>query len=121
MRLSMALIGLLLLTYSADARGRCDGIHRCTCGSTLARHLGLPRIYKGHNLWQAWEWAKAFPRTSIQAGVVGVKPHHVYRVVQPLGNGRAIVADEKGTYERNVRGDIFVDPNGNKLTVNTNG
>lgn len=114
-------IALFALVAPSEARphhrgGSCDGIHRCICGSTLASHLGLPRMYNGHNLWQAIEWARAFPRTSIHAGAVGVKAHHVYRVVQPLGNGRAIVADERGQYERVVSGDIFVDPNGNGVT-----
>ena len=116
---AIAILWLASLT-AAEAKhhhyrsgGSCDGIHRCICGSTQARHFGFPRIYNGHNLWQAIEWAHAFPRTSIHAGAVGVKPHHVYRVVQPLGSGRALVADERGTYERYVGGDIFVDPNGN--------
>lgn len=114
----------LLMTAPAFAKhrthfGSCDGIHRCICGSTQARHFGFPRIVNGHNLWQAAEWGRAFPRTSIHAGAVGVKPHHVYRVVQPLGNGRAIVADERGQYERNVSGDIFVDPNGNRSFAST--
>ena len=117
MRLVVLMLSLawifVLNTQTFAARGACDGIHRCTCGSTLARHLGFPRIYNGYNLWQAKEWARAFPHTSLQAGAIGVKPHHVYRVVQVIGNGNAIVADEKGTYERKVAGDIFVDANGN--------
>jgi len=110
-------LALVALSAPSEARrGSCDGIHRCICGSTQAAYFGLPRMYNGHNLWQAIEWAHAFPRTSIHAGAVGVKSHHVYRVVQPLGNGRAIVADERGQYERVVSHDIFVDPNGNGVT-----
>ncbi len=116
-------LALIALTATSEARprhhhsyGACDGIHRCTCGSTQARHFGFPRMFHGHNLWQAREWGRAFPHTSLRAGVVGVKPHHVYRVVQVIGSGRALVTDEKGTYERRVAGDTFVDPNGNSVT-----
>src|ERR1039458_9691420 len=47
--------------YRRHARGgSCDGIHRCRCGSTQAAYFGLPRVYKGFNLWLASEWARAF-------------------------------------------------------------
>ena len=108
-----AAIIAVLLAPPAEAKhrhrgGSCDGIHRCICGSTQAAYFGLPRIFHGHNLWLASEWPRAFPRTSIQPGVVGYKPGHVFRVVQPLGNGRAIVSDDKGQYERKVSNAIFV-------------
>ena len=119
----IAALCLLVISSPAHARrhhhshgGSCDGIHRCICGSTQARHFGLPRMFNGHNLWEAREWARAFPHTSPHAGAVGVKPHHVYRVVQVTGPGRAIVSDDKGTYERRISGDTFVDPNGNGVT-----
>ena len=32
--------------------------------------------------------------------------------MRALGGNRAIVADERGQYERNIRGAIFVDANG---------
>ena len=106
----------LLIPATSYARGKCDGIHRCICGSTQARHFGLPRIYNGYNLWQAREWGRAFPRTTAHAGAVAVWPHHVARIVQPLENGKAIVADERGTYERSIRTAVLVDPNGNGLS-----
>lgn len=112
--IAIAVITAFFMSH-ADARRRssCDGIHRCTCGSTQARYFGFSRMHNGYNLWQAREWGRAFPRTNLRAGVVGVYPHHVFRVVQPLENGYAIVSDERGQYERNIRGAIFVDPNGN--------
>jgi hypothetical protein len=110
----------------AEARGHgaCDGIHRCTCGSTQTRHFGFPRIYNGVNLWQARGWVEAFQRTSLRAGVVGYVRHggptgHVFRVVQPTGPNTALVADERGTYERNLSGAIFVDPSGNRASPAT--
>ena len=112
------LAALIVTPLTAQAKrhvyrgGACDGIHRCRCGSTQAAYFGLPRIYNGHNLWEAKEWGH-FPRTSLHAGAVGVKPHHVFRIVQLLGNGRAIVADDRGQHEYNIAGAIFVDVNGN--------
>ena len=113
----LASIMILAAITAADARprhhgGSCDGIHRCICGSTQARHFGLPRIFNGHNLWQAVEWARAFPRTSFRVGAVGVKPHHVLRVVGGSDCRSATVSDERGTYQRNVCGMTFVSVNG---------
>jgi len=122
----LAAIALLGFSTQADARryGGCDGIHRCRCGSTQTAHFGLPRNYNGHNLWRAVEWIKAFPRTDAHAGAVGYVRHggpsgHVFRVVQPLGNGKAVVADDKGTYTRNISNATFVDPNGNGVRAAT--
>lgn len=118
-----ALIAIVLastLTTFAEARGRCDGIHRCTCGSTQARHFGLPRFVNGHNLWLAVEWVRAFPHlATAQPGAVmyqhgGGPTGHVSRIESVLGPCRAMVTDERGTYERNTcsRGATFVDANG---------
>ena len=102
--------------YRRHARGGCDGFHRCRCGTTQAAHFGLPLNYRGLNLKMASAWYH-FPRTSLQAGAVGVRPHHVYRVVQVTGPGRAIVSDDAGTYERRVGGDTFVSVNGGTITA----
>lgn len=114
---------VLLLATTAEARthrhrgGACDGIHRCTCGSTQARIFGLPRMFHGHNLWQAVEWTRAFRHTSARAGVVmyqhgGGPTGHVSRIVSVLNQCTATVEDEKGQYVRNIcsRGATFVDP-----------
>lgn len=123
---ALAAFAAILFTFvstSADARhryrGACDGIHRCTCGSTQARHFGLPRMVRGHNLWQAVEWTRAFPRTAPHVGAVGYQrgggpTGHVFRIVSYSGGCVAVVTDERGTYERNIciRGAVFVDVNG---------
>ena len=114
----VAVSATLVLSNQAEARhrGNCDGIHRCVCGSTQANHFGLPRIFKGHNLWQAVEWVRAFPHTTAHAGAVmyqrgGGPTGHVSRIVSYSGGCRATVADERGQYERNIcsRGAQFVD------------
>ena len=125
--LTVVLAALVALATSntAEARhrgGACDGIHHCTCGSTQTNHFGFSRIYNGHNLWQAVEWIRAFPRTDAHPDAVGYVRHggptgHVFRVVQVTGPETALVADEKGTYERNIHGATFVDPHGNTMTT----
>jgi hypothetical protein len=90
--------------------GACDGIHRCICGSTQARHFGLPRMYHGHNLWEAGEWGRAFPHTSAHPGAVVVKTHHVAQLVSASGGcSRAVVRDDRGEHPYNICGAQFVD------------
>ena len=118
---SLLIAALVLFPISAEARhrhsGACDGIHRCICGSTQARYYGFPRMYKGHNLWQAIEWTRAFPHTTARAGVVmyqhgGGPTGHVSRILTDPVGCTATVADETGQYERDVcrRHPIFVSP-----------
>ena len=117
---TLVVVAVLALAGTAEARhrgGACDGIHRCICGSTQASFFGLPRMFHGHNLWEAIEWARAFPRTSFGVGVVGVKPHHVLRIVGGSSCFSATVSDERGTYQRNVCGMIFVSPYGSRLSM----
>jgi len=123
---AVAVACLVLATSAADAKQRrhhrasaCDGIHRCKCGSTQAAYFGLPRTYKGHNLWQAIGWKRAFPRTSAAPGMVGYQrgggpTGHVFRIVSITGACRATVIDDRGQYERNIcgRGAVFVNPRG---------
>lgn len=113
---------LALISTSAEARpkhhrsgGLCDGIHRCICGSTQTRYFGLPRIFNGHNLWQASAWPRAFPSTTPRVDAVmyqhgGGPTGHVSRIVRYAGGCTATVADERGQYERNIcsRGARFV-------------
>ncbi len=116
---AMAAFALIALPSTTEARGRCDGFHGCRCGVTQARFFGLPLSYNGHNLKQAIEWIRAFPHTSAQPGVVGYQhthrspTGHVFRVVSLTGANRAIVADERGQYERSLHGATFVQPMGN--------
>ena len=96
--------------------GACDGFQRCRCGTTAARHFGLPYAYKGFNLKLAWEWQRAFPRTSFHVGVAGVKPHHVLAVVGGSSCASATVSDDAGTYQRNVCRMTFVEVSGDGFT-----
>jgi hypothetical protein len=92
--------------------GACDGFHRCVCGTTAARHFGLPYIFKGFNLKMASQWARAFTHTSFRVGAAGVKPHHVLVIVGGNDCRSAMVSDERGTYQRNVCGMTFVSVGG---------
>lgn len=116
---AMAVAALMTSPAYARGRGSCDGIHRCICGSTQANYFGLPRMVNGHNLWQAVEWTRTFPRTSIHVGAVGYQhgggpTGHVFRVTAYAGGCKATVTDDRGTYERNIcsRGAVFVDVTG---------
>lgn len=117
--MAVAIFAIFFVNSAEARRGSCDGIHGCTCGSTQTRHFGLPRVYNGHNLWRAVEWKRAFPRTSARPGVIvyqhgGGPSGHVSRIDSMLTVCKAIVTDEKGTYERNIcaRGAIYLDPSG---------
>jgi hypothetical protein len=92
--------------------GACDGFQRCRCGTTAARHFGVPYSYKGFNLKMASEWPRAFPHTSFQVGAAGVKPHHVLAIVGGSDCHNAMVYDDAGTRRRNVCGMTFVAVNG---------
>ena len=99
--------------YRRHARGgSCDGFTRCRCGTTAARHFGIPYAYKGFNLKMASEWVRAFPHTSFRVGVAGVKPHHVLAVVGGSSCASATVHDDAGTYQRNVCRMTFVSVSG---------
>ena len=102
--------------HHARRGGACDGFQRCRCGTTAARHFGLPYAYKGFNLKMASEWARAFPHTSFHAGVAGVKPHHVLAVVGGSDCHSASVYDDAGTRRRNVCGFTFVEVGGGGFT-----
>lgn len=115
---TVALTGALATPTSA--RSLCDGFHHCRCGVTQARHYNLPLNYKGHNLKQAIEWKRAFPRTAAAPGVVvyqhgGGPTGHVSRIVSLISRCRANVSDDAGQYERNIctRGAVYLDANGN--------
>lgn len=124
-KLTLVLAALVVTFGVAEARGRCDGIHGCRCGSTQASHFGLPRMFNGYNLWQAVDWVRAFPHTMRHEGAVmyqhgGGPTGHVSRIEHITGPCTAVVADDKGQYERNtcIRGATFVDPNGNRMARN---
>jgi hypothetical protein len=81
--------------------------HGFICGLTQRLHFGLPSKY---NLALAWA---GLPHTSAQAGAVVVQRRrgralgggpggHVSRIVSVVSQCRAVVTDEKGTYERDI-------------------
>ncbi len=106
--------------HYARRGGRCDGFHGCRCGVTAARLHGLPLNYKGHNLKQAHGYVEAFPRSSSPAPGNIVYQHgggptgHVSTIKQVLSRCEAVVADDRGTYQRNIcsRGAIILAVNG---------
>ena len=90
-----------------DANG--NRLGRFICGATQARYFGL----RDRRLNRALAWAELLPHVSPQPGAVVVqrrKGHalgggpggHVSRIVSLINSCRAIVTDEKGTYERNI-------------------
>lgn len=102
--------------YARRGGGACDGFQRCRCGTTAARHFGLPYSYKGFNLKLAWEWQRAFPHTSFHVGVAGVRPHHVLAVIGGSNCSNATISDDAGTRQRNVCGFTFVEVGGGGFT-----
>lgn len=115
MKLLISVIIILLLGLSTEAEAR------LICGWTQMRYFGIhDQRYK-----LARNWLN-FPRTQAHAGAVvfqwrggrssdGRRGGHVARIVQVRSNCEALVADDKGTYVRNIcgRGAVIVDPNGN--------
>ena len=111
---AVAAVVFALLASPAEARGKCDGFHGCRCGTTAARLAGLPYIFHGINLKQAIGWL-AFRRIEIKPHAVGYVRHggptgHVYTVLSYNGGKMATVEDDRGTYERDVRNAVFVQP-----------
>lgn len=101
--------------------GSCDGFTRCRCGTTAARHHGLPYQYGKCNLKMASEWGRCFASTTFRVGAVGVKPHHVLTVVGGDNCANATVYDDAGTYQRNVCGMRFVSPGSSRFASYSTG
>lgn len=103
--LGVALALCAFATTSADAhRARRGGF---ICGLTQRLHFGLPPKF---NLALAWA---ELPHTFAAPGAVVVQRRkgralgggpggHVSRIVSVVGQCRAVVTDEKGTYERDI-------------------
>lgn len=101
LKLVAAGAAFFMLCSSVEARHR-----HFVCGATQRAYFGV-----GSNL--ALDWARDFPHVQAQAGAVVVQRRngralgggpggHVSRIVQLTGQCRAIVADEKGEYERDI-------------------
>jgi hypothetical protein len=97
------------------------------CGAVQRAYFGL----SDRSLNLAREWANKFPHTVAQPGAVvvqwrngrdsaGNRGAHVSRIVAMRSNCSAIVADEKGQYERDICSSLIayvspVDPHGNQV------
>lgn len=90
------------------------------CGRYMSRVFHLPK-----QIALALEWAKRFPHTTARPGVVVVQTRkgralgggpggHVSKIVSLTSPCRAIVNDNRGTYERDICSRLvaYVDPNG---------
>ena len=113
-RVLIAATIMLLLSMSAQARH-----YHYICGVTQARHFGLPESKYA----VALNWA-SLPHTDAHPGAVVVQRRagralgggpggHVSRIVEVLGQCQARVADEKGTYTRDICRNLvaYVQPN----------
>lgn len=124
--MSLVLATALAFASAVEARGRCDGVHGCTCGVTAARNAGVAVNYNGYNLKQAVQWTRAFPRTSAAPGTVlyqrtGGPTGHVAVVTAVLDQCTVTVKDERGQYDRDIcrRHTTFVDPHGGSFAQAT--
>ena len=100
---ALTVFSAILLSTAAEARGFNCGRYQCQLsGITHCGPLAL-----------ALEWARHFPRTSAHPGAVVVQRRngralgggpggHVSRIVSMQGTCRAVVKDERGTYERDI-------------------
>lgn len=114
LRIAAATIAVLMTVSTASAA--------FVCGAVQMRHYGI----HDNNFRLAKNWARLLPHTTAHEGAVVVQARkgrdsagnpggHVSRIVAMRGNCRAIVADEKGQYERDICKALiaYVDPNGN--------
>jgi|SRR5665647_1061677 len=103
-----ATIMLLLLPVSAQARQHHRRHHGYICGATQADYFHLPR--SKYALALTWD---GLPHTDPHPGAVVVQRRagralgggpggHVSRIVQNVSQCLAVVADEKGTYTRDI-------------------
>lgn len=117
LRIAAASIAVLLSTGIASAA--------LICGAVQMRHFGI----HDQNFRLAKHWARALPHTSAHPGAVVVQSRrgrdsagnpggHVSRIISMTGHCRAIVADSRGQYERDICSRLiaYVDPNGNQVT-----
>jgi hypothetical protein len=102
MKKSLIALSLIAVITPAQAEGG-----KFICGLTQRLHFGLPAKY---NL--AMNWA-SLPHTHAAPGAVVVQRRkgralgggpggHVSRIESIIGQCRAVVTDEKGTYERDI-------------------
>ena len=116
LRIAAASIAVILTVSTASAA--------LVCGAVQMRHYGI----QDKNFRLVKNWARLLPHTTAHEGAVVVQychgrdsagnpGGHVSRIIAMRGNCTALVADEKGQYERDIcKGLIaYVDPNGNSV------
>lgn len=97
--------------------GRPAGCPHAYCGCGLAQYLGL----HDKRLWNAWNWARLFPRASPHAGAVAVRHHHVMLLVRHIRGEQWLVRSYNGghhlswLYVVSVQGYVFVNPRASSL------
>jgi ABC-type nickel/cobalt efflux system permease component RcnA len=119
---SLVVVIMLMSTLTLVSTTQAEAAYNC--GRFQRAYFGL--VDRSLNL--ALEWARKFEHTAAHAGAVLVQTRrghdsaghpggHVSRVVSVTGQCTAIVADTRGTYERNTCKNFvaFVDPNGNHI------
>lgn len=116
MRIALAFILSFMLIGTVVARSAHHHRGHFICGTTQMAYFGIhdPAFALSTN------WLR-FPRTTPHPGAVvfnwrkgrnsaGGPGGHVARIVQVLDQCRSMVADEKGTYVRNICGSVVVQP-----------
>jgi hypothetical protein len=102
--------------------------HPSGCPRTNFCGCGVSEKVYGHpvrELYTARSWL-AFPRAMVAAGMVAVYgTRHVAYIIQPHGNGTALVYDPNSgghqtrIHDRSLRGAIIVDPHGGRISIST--
>ena len=86
--------------------------HRAFCGCGLAVEI---YGYAKRELWLAANWFK-FPRAAPAPGMVGVRPHHVFRLVEQVSGNLWLVSDYNSgghlsrRHVRDIAGYTIVNP-----------
>lgn len=99
---------LIVSTSLADARHRHHGGYGLNCGRYMSQLLGV------ESTPLARDYARKFTHVAAGPGAVVVQSRrgmdssgrhrggHVSRIVSMISNCRAVVEDNRGTYERNI-------------------
>jgi hypothetical protein len=88
------------------------------CGCVVANMLGLPRDYKGLNLWLADDWQQAGPRTAPHVGAVAIWPRrHVELVSAVDADGSISTRGSVGFSHINPTHLVFIELHGRYPTA----
>jgi hypothetical protein len=88
------------------------------CGCVVANMLGLPRDYRGLNLWLADDWERAGPRTAPHVGAVAIWPgRHVELVSAVDADGSISTRGSVGFLHINPTHLVFIELHGRYPTA----